>query len=184
VSDTNTTIYAVGFSSGKAHAANYGFHELPVHKTEDGDVGLGNAYPNPPHGCMGKDPDPEATTNKAIQFYDCLTQLAPPLALAKMAAIRASDSMQQNVPATVALLTGGEYFKFNNHRALVDDLLTLINHVPNRYILSFEPKSPHPGYHVVQLKLNGHRDLRLVARAGYWADSVAQPATPAAPSKP
>ncbi len=179
LSDTNTAIYAVGFSSGKAHATNYAFQELPIHKAEDGGIALSNAHPNPPHGCMGKDPDPDATTNKAIQFYDCLTQLAPPLALAKMAAIRAADSLQQNVPATVAQLTGGEYFKFDNHRVLVDDLLTLINHVPNRYILSFQPVSPHPGYHVVQLKLNGHRDLRLIARAGYWADG-----TPPAASQP
>jgi VWFA-related protein len=177
LSDTNTAIYAVGFSSGKSHAANYGYHELPVHKTEDGGVGLGNAYPNPPHGCMGKDPDPDATTNKGVQFYDCLTQLAPPLALAKMAAIRVADGLQQNVPATVAQLTGGEYFKFENNRTLVDDLLTISNHVPNRYILSFQPSTPHPGYHVVQLKLNDHPNLRLTARAGYWAD--AGPAPPA-----
>ena len=171
LSNTNTAIYALAFSSGKSSAANYGFHELPVHKNEDGSIGLGNAYPNPPHGCMGKDPDPDATTNKAVQFYDCLTQLIPPLALAKMAAIRASDSLQQNVPATVAQITGGEYFRFDNNRTLVDDLLTVSNHVPNRYVLSFQPVSPHPGYHVVQLRLKSHPELRLTARAGYWADS-------------
>jgi VWFA-related protein len=176
ISDTNTAIYAVGFPTGKAEAANYGFHELPVHKTEDGGIALGNAYPNPPHGCMGKDPDPDATQNKAVQAFDCLTQLAPPLALAKMAAIATADSLQRNVPETVAQLTGGEYFKFENGRGLVRSLLTISNHVPNRYVLSFQPLSPHPGFHAVELKLKDHPNLRITARNGYWADSDAMAA--------
>jgi VWFA-related protein len=173
ISDTNTAIYALGFSSGQSEAANYGFHELPVHKTEDGGIAPGNAYPNPPHGCMGKDPDPDATTNKGVQFYDCLTQLLPPLALAKMAAIRVSDSKKRNVPATVAELTGGEYFKFENSRSLVIGLLTISNHVLNRYALSFQPQSPHPGFHAVELRIRDHPGLRLTARSGYWADTDA-----------
>jgi len=176
ISDTNTAIYALSFSSGKSEAANYGFHELPVHKTEDGGIAPGNAYPNPPHGCMGKDPDPDATTNKGVQFYDCLTQLLPPLALAKMAAIRVSDAKKRNVPATVAELTGGEYFKFENSRSLVIGLLTISNHVSNRYALSFQPASPHAGFHSVELKLKDHPGLRVTARNGYWADQPAGPA--------
>jgi VWFA-related protein len=172
ISDTNTAIYSLGFSSGKADAANYGYHELPVHKTEGG-FGLGNAYPNPPHGCMGKDPNPDATQNKAVQAYDCLTQLIPPLALAKMAAIRAADGLQRNVPETVAQLTGGEYFKFENSRSLVRSLLTISNHMPNRYVLSFQPQSPHPGFHSVELRLRDRPSLRVTARSGYWADSDA-----------
>ena len=170
ISDTNTAIYALSFSSGKSEAENYGFHELPVHKTEDGGIAPGNAYPNPPHGCMGKDPDPDATTNKGVQFYDCLTQILPPLALAKMAAIRVSDARKRNVPATVAELTGGEYFKFENSRSLVIGLLTISNHVPNRYALSFRPQSPHPGFHSVELKLKSYPALRVAARSGYWVD--------------
>jgi von Willebrand factor type A domain len=173
ISDTNTAIYALSFSSGKSEAANYGFHELPVHKTEDGGIAPGNAYPNPPHGCMGKDPDPDATTNKGVQFYDCMTQLLPPLALAKMAAIRVSDAKKRNVPATVAELTGGEYFKFEDSRSLVIGLLTISNHVPNRYVLSFQAASPHPGFHAVELKLKDHPNMRITARTGYWVDSDA-----------
>ncbi|HXR39169.1 MAG TPA: VWA domain-containing protein [Terracidiphilus sp.] len=172
ISDTNAAAYSLGFSTGKAEAANYGYHELPVHKTEGG-LGLGNAYPNPPHGCMGKDPDPDATQNKAVQAYDCLTQLVPPLALAKMAAIRATDALQRNVPETVAQLTGGEYFTFENSRRLVRSLLTISNHVPNRYVLSFQPAAPHAGFHAVELKLKDHPDLRVTARSGYWADEPA-----------
>jgi VWFA-related protein len=175
ISDTNTAIYALSFSSGKAAAANYGYHELPVHKTDDGFAIGSNAYPNPPHGCMGKDPDPEATTNKAVQAYDCMTQLLPPLALAKMAAIAASDGLQRNVPETVAELTGGEYFKFENSRSLVNGMLAISNHVPNRYMLSFQPQSPHPGFHAVKLKIKGQPGLHVAARSGYWADSNLSP---------
>jgi VWFA-related protein len=177
ISDTNTAIYSLGFSSGKADAAHYASRELPF-QSGPGGVKLENAHPGPPHGCMGKDPDPDATTNKAIQAFDCLGLLAPPLALAKIAAIRAADGLQRNVPETVAQLTGGEYFKFENSRSLVRDLLTISNHVPNRYVLSFQPQSPHPGYHAVELKLKNHPNLHLTARSGYWADEDASAAQP------
>jgi len=179
ISDTNTAIYSLGFSSGKADAAHYAYHELPVSKTAGGFAIGSNAYPGPPHGCMGKDPDPDATQNKAAQAFDCLGLLVPPLALAKMAAIRTADSLQRNVPETVAQLTGGEYFKFENSRSLVRDLLTVSNHVPNRYVLSFQPQSPHPGFHALELRLKDRPGLRVTARSGYWADEkaagVAQP---------
>jgi VWFA-related protein len=171
ISDTNTAIYSLGFSSGKADAAHYADRELPTQSGE-------NAHPGPPHGCMGKDPDPDATQNKAVQAFDCLALLAPPLALAKLAAIRAADGLQRNVPETVAQLTGGEYFKFENGKGLVRDLLTISNHVPNRYVLSFQPQSPHAGFHAVELKLVGHPGLHLTARSGYWADSEAIPVGP------
>ena len=175
LSDTNTAIYSLGFSSGKADAAHYAGRELPFQNGPAGSK-LENAHPGPPHGCMGKDPDPDATTNKAVQAFDCLGLLAPPLALAKMAAIRAADGLQRNVPETVAQLTGGEYFRFENSRGLVRDLLTISNHVPNRYVLSFQPSSPHAGFHAVELKLVGHPGLHLTARSGYWADSEVAPA--------
>jgi hypothetical protein len=111
-----------------------------------------------------------------VQAFDCLGQLLPPLALAKMAAIAMVGSLQRNVPETVAQLTGGEYFKFENNRSLVRSLLTISNHVPNRYVLSFQPQSPHPGFHAVELKLKDHPGLRLTARRGYWADSDADAA--------
>jgi VWFA-related protein len=176
ISETNTAIYSLAFSSGKADAAHYADRELPFHSGPDG-ITLANAHPGPPHGCMGKDPDPDATTNKAAQAFDCLGLLAPPLALAKMAAIRAADDLQKNIPETVAQLTGGEYFKFENSRSLVRDLLTISNHVPNRYVLSFQPQSPHAGFHAVELKLRDEPGLRVTSRSGYWADSdaTAQP---------
>ncbi len=108
VSDTNTTIYSIGFSTAKSEAAHYASRQLPI-SAEGGGLRFENLYPNPPHGCMGKDPnpDPDGPHNKLAQFYDCLVQLAPPLGLAKMAAIATTDALQRNIPETVAHLTGG-----------------------------------------------------------------------------
>ena len=169
VTDTNTVIYSVGFSTGKSEAAHYGARELPI---SPGGLGLENPHPNPPHGCMGKDSDPDldVTQNKAIQAYDCLTQLLPPLALAKMAAIAATDGLKRNIPETVARLTGGEYFKLTNARSLERDLLAISNHVPNRYVLSFRPHSPHQGYHSIELRLKEYPRLQVTARSSYWVD--------------
>jgi VWFA-related protein len=169
VTETNTIIYSIGFSTGKSEAIHYGERELPY---APGGIGLENPHPNPPHGCMGKDPDPDpdATQNKAVQAYDCLTQLIPPLALAKMAAIAAADGLKQNIPETVARLTGGEYFKLADPGNLEHDLLTISNHVPNRYVLSYRPQSPHPGYHALDLRLHGYPKLHVTARSSYWVD--------------
>jgi VWFA-related protein len=183
INDTNTTIYSIGFPTGKSEAAHYAARELP---TQPGTLGLANHHPNPPHGCMGKDPnpDPDATTNKAVQAYDCATQLLPPLALAKMAAILASDSLKRNVPETVARLTGGEYFKLSNPKQLDHDLATISNHIPNRYMLSFQPQSPHLGLHTLDLQLKDYPGLHVTARTSYWADAPGASSPSASQSTP
>jgi hypothetical protein len=137
-----------------------------------------NTAPNPPHGCMGKDPDPDpdAPASRWSQFYDCVAQLVPPLTFAKMATIATADSLLRNVPATVARLTGGEYFKPGSERNLEQELAAIGNHLPNRYILSFHPQAPHPGLHVLTLKLPDYERLEVTARTSYWAEA----ATPAA----
>jgi VWFA-related protein len=167
ISDTNTAIYSIGFSTGKSEASHYASKELP---TKSGGLWMENPYPNPPHGCMGKDPDPEpdATNNKAVQAYDCLAQLAPPLALAKIAVIAATNGLRTNIPESVATLTGGEFFKLGDRRSLERSLMTISNHIPNRYALSFQPQSPHPGLHSIRLRLRGdYPGLTVTARSSY-----------------
>jgi VWFA-related protein len=169
IGDTNTVIYSIAFNSGKAEAGHYASRELP---TTPGGVGLVNEHPNPPNGCMGKDPDADANSaqSKAAQAYDCLGQLLPPFALAKLAFIAAKDGLRRNTPETVAHLTGGEYFKFSTTKSLERDLGTISNHIPNRYVLSFHPHDPQPGIHALQLTLKDYPDLKVTARASYWVD--------------
>jgi len=170
ISDANTSIYSIGFSTGRSEASHYAARELP---TRPGLLWMENPHPNPPHGCMGKDPDPDpdATDNKAVQAYDCLAQLAPPLALAKMAAIAATDGLRTNIPEAVATLTGGEFFKLSDRRSLERSLTTISNHMPNRYILTFQPLSPHPGLHAINLRLRDYPNLTITARSSYSPNS-------------
>ena len=169
ISDTNTAIYSIGFSSTKSDVGHYASEELP---TVWNGGGFSNRNPQHPGGCMAKDPDadPGTSQNKLSQAYDCLGQLAPPLAAVRMAVIAAMDGMRRDVPESVAHLTGGEYFHFGNTRSLEKSLLTIANHVPNRYVLSFQPQSPRPGLHSIELRLKEHRNLVVTARRNYWAD--------------
>ena len=146
ITDTNTTIYAIGFSTEAAHFAH---HQHPL---RSGGWQLSEEpRSDPPHGCVGK----------GSQSYDCAATIA------------AADSLLKNVPATVARLTGGEYFKLGSERNLEQDLMAIGNHLPNRYILSFHPLAPQPGMHVLTLKLPDYEGLEVTARTSYWADTVA-----------
>ncbi len=169
LSDTNTAIYSIGFSTAKSEATHYFYREMPK---QPGWV-FENKYPNPPNGCMGTDPepDPDGTHHKLAQAYDCLGLLAPPLGLAKTAAIAATDGLHRNVPETVAHLTGGEYFKLTDEKSLDRSLLTIANHLPNRYVLSFQPQAPHPGFHTIALRAPGYANLDVTARKSYWVSA-------------
>jgi VWFA-related protein len=161
VSDTNTAIYSFGFSSVSGDTRR-GAAALP---------GVDNE-PGPAGGCMSRKPDADGNKPKksvAEQGYDCLSLLAPPLALAKMAFVAAISGMKKDVPETVAKLTGGEYFGFKDEKSLVRGLHTLSNHVPNRYMLSFVPQNPHPGLHALTLTSN-RVGVKVTARTSYWAD--------------
>jgi VWFA-related protein len=189
ISDTNTAIYSLGFPTIRSDAGRKAA------------LAFNNPTPGPRHGCMAKDTPPEtadSTTDQtanptdgstgastptqgrtakqlANQAYDCLGLLAPPLALAKMAVIAGMSGLQRNVPETVAQLTGGEYFHFKDTRTLERDLETISNHVPNRYMLSFHPQSPHPGLHAVSLRLKDYPNLDLAARNSYWVETDSAP---------
>jgi VWFA-related protein len=148
ITDSNTTIYAIGFSAAESEAGHFARHRLPP----DGGGWQLSKQPgsDPPHGCMAN-----------AAFDDCVATNA------------AADSLLKNVPATVARLTGGEYFKLGGERNLEQDLMAIGNHLPNRYILSFHPQAPHPGLHVLTLNLPDYDGLVVTARASYWADTVA-----------
>ena len=164
ISDTNTAIYAIGFSTDKPEVG----HEV-AKLSQPG-------KPGPDHGCFSRDPnDPnvDLTKNPGTQVFDCLALLAPPLRLATIAFVAARDSLQKNVPETVARLTGGEYFKLTSAKSLGRDLQTISNHIPNRYVLSFQPQSPHPGFHAIALTVPHYVHLEVSARNGYWADTPA-----------
>ncbi len=169
VDDTNTAIYSFGFSSTRA-AMSHEVSKLP----RPG----GSPYsdkPYPPGGCMSHDPDadPEAHGRRSIQALDCASDLLPPLRLARMVYDAAKDGLARNVPKSVAELTGGEYFAFKNRKTLSRRLVSIANDVPNYYVLSFHPQSPHSGFHALNLRLKDRPELRLNARKAYWVETEA-----------
>jgi VWFA-related protein len=168
IDDTNTTIYSLGFSTTKADMKH------------DADEFNSDLTPAPTHGCLAKDQSNGSDThpvqvpdgngnNRAMQTFDCLSLLAPPLFAAKMAAMAALDGMRRNVPESVARLTGGEYFKFENTRSLEHGLITISNQIPNSYALSFSPHADSPGLHAINVRLKDRNGLHVEARRSYWA---------------
>ncbi len=168
VSDSNTVIYSVAFSSTKADAKH------------EGSKIIQSDTPGPPGGCMAKDPDadPNITENEFAKAFECLQVLIPPIRVAKIAALAGIHGLQKDIPKTVAGLTGGEFFKFSNTKSLERDLQTISNHVPNRYFLSFQPKNPTPGIHALEVRLKEYPDLVVTARSSYWAEADASQSHP------
>jgi VWFA-related protein len=169
IDDTNTAIYSFAFSSAKA-AVSHEASKVPL----PGGTPYGN-QPYGPGGCMSKDPnaDPDAHGKRSVQALDCASDLLPPLRLARMAYLAASNGLKRNVPESVAQLTGGEYFAFKDANTLTRHLITISNDVPNYYVLSFRPQSPEPGIHALELSLKYRADLNLRARKAYWVDADA-----------
>ena len=174
ISDTNTIIYSAAFSSTKAAA-----------KHESAKIIQSNT-PGPPHGCMGKypDADPNIPENEVAKFFECLQILIPPIRVAKIAALAGVNGLRKDIPQTVAHLTGGEFFKFNNVKSLEKDLGAISNHVPNRYLLSFHPQDPQPGIHALELTLKDYPNLKVTARSSYWIDEDTSTPAQQAPAPP
>ena len=152
----------------------------------DADEFNSDLTPAPTHGCLAKDQSNGSDThpvevpdgkgnNRAMQTFNCLTLLAPPLFAAKMATMAALDAIHRNVPESVARLTGGEYFKFENRRSLERGLITLSNQIPNGYALSFSPQADSPGLHAIDVRLKDRTGLHVDARRSYWADNSKAP---------
>jgi VWFA-related protein len=160
VSDTNTAIYSLNFSSAKSAAS----HEIALIYHDP--------TPGPAGGCMSRGPDVDLSKSRLEQAYDCLGLLAPPLRLAKAAAIAAADGLKHNAAESVAQLTGGESFSFKDGRSLERDVQAISHHLPNRYLLSFYPIAPHAGFHAIGLRLTEYPNLVITGRNGYWADEA------------
>jgi VWFA-related protein len=173
IGDTNTIIYSVGFSSTRGAIAKEASK-------------FSSSEPGPQHGCFTRDKDDDGNTivptdsagrpvSRATQNYDCVAELLPPLRLAKMAEIAAVNALRRNATESVAHLTGGEFYKFKDAKSLDRDLLTISNHVPNRYVLSFRPQNPHPGAHALSLTLKSYPQLTVEARSSYWVEGAGLP---------
>src|SRR5487761_1535088 len=147
-SDINTAMYSLAFSSLKAAS----------------EANSANT-PSPPSSKGCSQHATQSAAGRLGEHESCASFM--PLVL--FAARLGINGLSRNTPETVARLTGGEYRKFNNEQSLESGLFAFANHLPNRYILSFEPLSPTPGLHTIEVTLKNYPKLQISARTSYWA---------------
>ncbi|HEX4137764.1 MAG TPA: hypothetical protein VHY84_24355 [Bryobacteraceae bacterium] len=87
-----------------------------------------------------------------------------------MTFLTARNALRTNTAASVAQLTGGEFFPFNDAKTLRNGLILISHDVPNDYVLSFRPTSPAPGLHVLHLEIRNRPQLAIRSRTEYWID--------------
>ena len=89
-------------------------------------------------------------------------------------------ALKKNTAAAIPHMTGGEYLRFNSGKQLDRQIAMLANQVHNRYMITFQPSDHTPGLHVLKVKLRQPLQVRVLARASYWATSPAamEQATP------
>jgi VWFA-related protein len=82
-------------------------------------------------------------------------------------------AVKKNTAASIPHMTGGEYLRFNNGKQLDRQIAMLANQVHNRYMITFQPSDHAPGLHVLKVRLRQPLDVKVLARASYWATSPA-----------
>jgi VWFA-related protein len=85
-----------------------------------------------------------------------------------------TNGMRRNVPKAVASMTGGEYGLFETLNGFETQMIAFDNHLYNRYLLSFQPKTPRSGLHQIRVRLREPGKGTVMARSNYWASGVSQ----------
>ncbi len=91
-------------------------------------------------------------------------------------AYRTAQLMRKNVPQTVTQMTGGEYELFATRKKFEVRMNDFTNHLHSRYLLSFAPKEPHPGLHLLRVRVKDSKDAVVLSRSSYWAGVTPNPA--------
>ncbi len=89
-------------------------------------------------------------------------------------AYRTAQAMRKNIPSTITSLTGGEYQLFATRKKFEVRMNDFTNHLHSRYLMSFAPRSPHPGMHQIRVRLKDAGDATVLARSSYWAEGTQQ----------
>jgi VWFA-related protein len=97
---------------------------------------------------------------------------AGPDLLAPLVLLR--QAMRKNVPKAISSMTGGEYASFESQNGFESRMVDFTNHLHSRYLLSFQPRNPHPGLHELRVRLRDQAKVEILARGSYWANSPVQ----------
>ena len=107
--------------------------------------------------------DTERGSNRDEAFWNARPDIQGALLMARQA-------MKKNIPKAIAAMTGGEYELFSSRNGFETRMNSFSNHLHNRYLLSFEPKNPHPGLHQIRVRLKDPVAAKtLLFRRNYWA---------------
>jgi VWFA-related protein len=107
--------------------------------------------------------DTERGANRDEAYWNAPPNVVAPLLMARQA-------MKKNVSKAIAAMTGGEYELFTSRKGFETRMNSFANHLHNRYLLSFEPKNPHPGLHRIRVRLrNPAPNETVLFRSNYWA---------------
>jgi VWFA-related protein len=80
-----------------------------------------------------------------------------------------AQALRKNAAKETVLLTGGEYATFKSRNSFDARLNDFTNHLYSRYLLSFEPRAPHPGLHHLHVRVTSPEQVSVAARSVYWA---------------
>ena len=97
---------------------------------------------------------------------------AGPDLLAPLILVR--QAMRKNTPKAISSMTGGEYASFESQNGFETRMLDFTNHLHSRYLLSFQPRDPHPGLHELRVRLRDPERGEILARGSYWANGPVQ----------
>ena len=77
------------------------------------------------------------------------------------------QALRKNTPKAIASMTGGEYALFKSQNGFETRMLDFTNHLHSRYLLSFQPRDPHPGLHELRVRLRDPAKREILARGSY-----------------
>jgi VWFA-related protein len=84
------------------------------------------------------------------------------------------EALRQNVPHTLAELTGGQYINFTTSKGFDKGVHDLTNQIHNEYRLFFQPTSPiTPGVHRISVSVPSMPDVIVRARLVYFSEHAA-----------
>jgi VWFA-related protein len=92
---------------------------------------------------------------------------------------QARAATKRNTPKAIASQTGGEYELFESRQRFESRMIDFTNHLHSRYVLSFEPKNPQPGLHLIRVRLKQPGTATVLARSRYWVAAPSQEQKPA-----
>ena len=107
--------------------------------------------------------DTERGSNRDEAYWD-----APPDIIGTL--LMARSALKKNIAKTIAAMTGGEYQPFTSRKSFEARMVDFNNHLHSRYVLSFVPQKPHPGLHLIQVRLKqAPLGTSVLSRTSYWA---------------